>query len=104
MALVTKDYKAMKNKRQAPGERYERTGPAIDPEIFRFFNFKKISDETGIQPDKLYNVINKKYASWRAQDKNKIAKALSPAVVAVFAELGFDVTITRKPKEDEGRE
>lgn len=73
----------------------------IDPDFFKFFNFKKISDVTGIQPDKLYNVINQKYDSWRPQDKNKIAKALTPAVTEVFSDLGFDVTITRKPKEDE---
>lgn len=69
-----------------------------DDKYYKLFNFKKISDATGIQPDKLYNKLKKHYDSWNDEDRKKIADVISPAVKKLFDQLGFDFILTRKKK------
>lgn len=62
---------------------------------FKFFNLKKISDELGIQPDKLYNNFRDTYNSLN-EDKERIATLMIPQVTQFFDKLGFNVRFTKK--------
>lgn len=64
-------------------------------DLHKFFNFKRISVATGIQPDKIYNKLNKRYDSWTDEDKKKIFTVLKPAVLDVFEKLGIEVTFKK---------
>lgn len=62
----------------------------------KVFNFNRISEQTGIQRDKIYNKVNGLYDSWDQDDaKKKISGVLRPAVVELFRELGFNVTFEK---------
>lgn len=60
----------------------------------KYFNLKKISESTGIQPDKLYNKFNGRYDSWSDKDIKAIADVLKPAVKEIFKELDINVTFS----------
>jgi hypothetical protein len=66
-----------------------------DP-FYKFFNLKKVSDLTQIQPDKIYNNMRGDYNSLSAADTSSIAKILIPNVKKFFERLGYEVTFKSK--------
>jgi hypothetical protein len=67
---------------------------AVD-KFFKFFNLKKVSDITGIQPDKIYNNMREDYDSLTPADCKQIAEVLKPNVVKLFQKLGYKVTFSK---------
>lgn len=64
-------------------------------QFFRYFNIKKISDQTGIQPDKIYNNLKQFYDSLTPEDKRVIVKLMSPKVIEFFSVMGYEVDIKK---------
>jgi hypothetical protein len=65
-------------------------------QFYKFFNLKKVSDLTRIQPDKIYNNMRGDYNSLSSSDTSSIAKILIPNVKKFFERLGYEVTFKSK--------
>lgn len=71
--------------------------PTMDaPMWWKFFQFNKISDGTGINRHKLYNNIKGSYSSLTPEDKGAIANLMIPKVQQFFERLGYQVTFKVK--------
>lgn len=66
-----------------------------DEQPHKFINWKKVSDETGINQDKLYNNVKGQYHSLSAADCDKIADVLGTNLREVFKYLGHELKVTR---------
>lgn len=64
-------------------------------EYWKFFNLKKIADELGIHPDKLYNNFRGLYVSLTDADKRRVANLLKDKLTKLFEHLGYTVVITK---------
>jgi hypothetical protein len=73
----------------------EKPEEQTESKFYKFFNFKKVADAAGIQPDKLYNNFKGFYASMQTDDKDSVAKVLIPQVKALFKYLGYNVAIQK---------
>jgi hypothetical protein len=64
--------------------------------FYKFFNFKRVIDQTGIQQDKLYNNLKNEYHSLTDEDKKNIANVLMPPIKQLIKMLGYAVEFNRK--------
>lgn len=62
--------------------------------FFKYFSLKKIADDLGIKPDKVYNNFNGKYNSI-GSDCDQIASLMIPKVEKFFLSLGYQVIIKK---------
>lgn len=62
---------------------------------WKFFQFNKISEGTGINRFKLYNNIKGTYSSLTPDDKKAIADLMAPHVISFFERLGYIVRINK---------
>jgi len=58
---------------------------------YKFINFKKVIDQTGLNQDKVYNNLKGEYNSFTDEDVKKIVSVLVPNITEVFKTLGYAV-------------
>lgn len=62
---------------------------------YKFINWKKVSDETGINQDKLYNNVKGEYHSLSPADCEKISGTVTANLSEVFRYLGYEISVKK---------
>lgn len=88
----------MKGKNKGLAALLDQPADTVD-KFYKFFNFKRVIDRTGIQQDKLYNNLKNEYHSLTDEDKKNIASVLMPPIKQLFKMLGYAVEFTRKKEK-----
>ena len=63
---------------------------------YRYVNFKKVIDETGLNQDKVYNNLKDEYDSLTPADKKKIIDVLFPNLKQVFNNFGYELELRQR--------
>lgn len=66
-----------------------------EPDFYKYFNLKKVSDKLKIQYDKVNNNFKARYDSFSDSDRNNIARLMIPQVEKFFARLGYSIAVTK---------
>lgn len=65
---------------------------------YKFINFKRVIDATGLNQDKVYNNLKGEYHSLTSEERDKIADVLIPNLKKVFETLGYVVRFEKLKK------
>ena len=63
---------------------------------YKYVNFKKVIDETGLNQDKVYNNLKDEYDSLTPADKKKIIDVLFPNLKQVFNNFGYELELRQR--------
>lgn len=63
---------------------------------YKYVNFKKVIDETGLNQDKVYNNLKGEYSSLTPADIKKIIDVLVPNLKQVFNNFGYELELRQR--------
>lgn len=68
-------------------------------EKYKIISLRKLSTESGIDYEKLYNNLSGRYKGMNANEKTRLCNTLYEELIDLFKFLGFDIIITRSVEE-----